>query len=67
MEFTNEQKHKAALREIMQRRRVYPRLVGKGSMTQKQMDYEIAVMTEIAGEYRERMDADSPQLFGLGR
>ncbi len=34
-------------REIEQRKRVYPRLVANGRMSQKKADYEIAMMTQV--------------------
>ena len=52
--FTAEQKMRAAVREVHQRERVYPRLVASGSMKQGEADYQIAVMRSIATDY-ERM------------
>lgn len=53
-----------ARREVRQRRRVYPHLVGRGSMTRDQAEHETAMMTAIAAEYEARSAAD-PQ--GNGR
>lgn len=39
-------------RELKMRRRVYPRRVADGRMTQPQADFEIAVMEAIAEDYR---------------
>ena len=36
-------------REIKMRKKVYPRWVGQGNMTQETADREIAVMTEVLG------------------
>ena len=51
MPFTNDEKRKAALRELSQRRHVYPRLVAAGKMTQAEADRQIALMTEIEADY----------------
>lgn len=51
MPFTNDEKRKAVLREISQRRHVYPKLVAKGTMTQAQADWQIAIMVEIEADY----------------
>jgi hypothetical protein len=50
--FTNEEKADCAERELRWRRRVYPRRIDKGSMTKVQAEREIAMMTEIAADYR---------------
>lgn len=52
-QFTAEQKLKCAARECEMRQRVYPRLVEQGKMTQEKADLEIAMMAEIADDYRE--------------
>ena len=49
--FTNDEKYKAASREVDQRGRVYKRLVETGKMTQQKADYEIEVMEAIASDY----------------
>lgn len=51
--FTALDKLKAAEREIGQRKRVYPRLIEGGRMSQKAADHQIAVMEAIADDYRE--------------
>jgi hypothetical protein len=56
MTFTAADKLRAALREIEQRKRVYPRLVLAGSMTQQFADHQIAVMQAIAADYA-KLDA----------
>lgn len=54
--FSRPEKHAAALRELRQRRRVYPRLVGRGRMTQADADRQIAIMEEIANDYKDQGD-----------
>ena len=44
---TVEEQIDAARRELRMRRRVYPRLVTDGRMTQKKADHEIAAMEAI--------------------
>ena len=51
MSVTQEAKLRAVRREIRQRRRVYPRLIANGKMTQQEADHEIAVMEAIAADY----------------
>ena len=58
MTFTRKQKEAAAWRESKMRRRVYPRLVADGRMTQQSADRQIAIMEAIAADYAE------PDLFG---
>lgn len=50
-EYTTDEKRKAALRELGQRRHVYPKLVASGRMTQAEADYQIAVMDAIRADY----------------
>lgn len=50
-------KRTAAEREVKMRRRVYPRWVAEGRMTQADADYQIHVMEAIAADYAE------PNLF----
>lgn len=52
--FSNREKAEAADREVRQRIRVYPHLIAKGKMTDLQASFQIAIMREIAAEYRER-------------
>lgn len=61
MPFTDKDKHDAAVREVKQRKRVYPRLVGDGRMSQAEADRQIAIMQAIADDYA---DVD---LFGGAR
>lgn len=51
--FTDEDKAKAAERELKMRKRVYPRWVQDGRMSQAEADRQIQIMDEIAGDYRE--------------
>jgi hypothetical protein len=53
MTFTAEEKFKCAVRELEMRRRVYPRWLEQGSMTEKKSERELALMAEIADDYRE--------------
>lgn len=48
---TREKKHDAASRELKMRRKIYPRVVATGRMTQAECDHEIAVMEAIAADY----------------
>lgn len=50
--YNAQQKLDAVEREIRMRRRVYPRWVSERRMTQARADAEIAVMEEIAADYR---------------
>jgi hypothetical protein len=52
MPFSDTEKREAAEREAKYRRKVYPRLVGDGRMTQQAADRQIAMMDEIAADYR---------------
>lgn len=49
---TATEKLEAIERELTFRRRVYPRLVNKGSMTQRKSDSEISILMEVADDYR---------------
>lgn len=49
---TASDKRAAIEREIKMRRRVYPRWVADGRMTQAKADSEIAIMEAIAEDYR---------------
>lgn len=57
MIFTDADKRACAYRELKMRRRVYPRWVQEGRMTQADADREIALMQAIAEDYAE------PNLF----
>ncbi len=49
--FTSEQKRKAVERELGYRRRVYPRRIESGQMTQRLADEQIAIFEAIAADY----------------
>lgn len=53
------EKRQCAEREVKQRVKVYRRLIATGKMTPQQADREIAMMTEIANDYR----LQEPNLF----
>lgn len=55
---TDDEKRRCAEREVKMRKRVYPRWVEQGRMTQEKADEEIALMEAIAADYRQ------PGLFG---
>ena len=50
--FTRVEKLKALEREIEMRKRVFPKRVDKGLMKQDEADRQVAVMEEIAEDYR---------------
>lgn len=53
MTYTKADKLAAIEREIRQRKRVYPRLIAQGKMTDGFAAAQIAVMEAIADDYRE--------------
>jgi hypothetical protein len=57
--YSNREKALCAEREVQQRRRVYPWLVESGKVSQQFCDRQIAMMTEIADEYREKAEKES--------
>lgn len=61
--FTAADKLRCAERGLRQRRRVYPRLVESGRMTQAEADRETACMEAIAADYRAQVAAEKPDLF----
>lgn len=50
--FSDEEKLRAAEREVKFRRRVYPRWVQANRMSQEEADRQIALMDDIADDYR---------------
>lgn len=48
------EKYECAIREVKMRRRVYPRWVEGGRMTQAAADRELAIMEAIAADYAPR-------------
>lgn len=47
------EKHREAMREVGYRRQVYERRVAAQQMSRSEADRKIAIMQEIADEYRE--------------
>ena len=66
MKFTAAELRDCAMREVVQRRRVYPGLVQRGRMSPKEMERQIAMMTQIAGDYAAQAAAEAANadLFG---
>ena len=54
--YTDQQKYEAAAREVRFRQRVYARRIEAQRMTQEQADREIAIMAEIAEDYRAKSE-----------
>ena len=54
MPFTIDEKLKELDREIMQRHRVYPRLIAKGTIKREVATRQLAIIQEIANEYRDK-------------
>jgi hypothetical protein len=54
--FTDVQKQEEAERELKMRRRYYPGMVEKGKLTREKADRQIALMTEIAADYKARSE-----------
>jgi len=52
--YSDEEKLKEIDRELMQRHRVYRRLIERGKMSQEQASRQIAIMSDVANDYRER-------------
>lgn len=52
IDMTNAEKLTCALRELAMRKRVYPGLVQRGSMTEVQAQHELAAMEAIVDDYR---------------
>jgi hypothetical protein len=50
-QFTAEEKHREALRELAMRKRLYPWWIEKGVMTAADAAQKIALMEEIAADY----------------
>lgn len=59
MTHTDQEKAEAAEREVKMRRRVYPRWVAQGKLSQADANHQISVMEDIARDYRSKTD-----LFG---
>jgi hypothetical protein len=54
--FTAEQKYKEALREVAMRKRLYPKWVQKGQMTEMDAAAKIAIMQAIATDYEKLVE-----------
>jgi hypothetical protein len=63
MNITAEDKLQCVIRELGYRHRVYPRLVGKGKMSQTQADRETKLMEAIVQDYRRVSQVREPGLF----
>ena len=61
--FTSKDKYLAASREVAMRRSVYPGLVTRGRMTNDEAERGIAIMSQIAEDYRKLADQEEPDLF----
>lgn len=55
LNFTNEDKLKELDREIMQRHRVYPRLIAKGTIKRDTAQRQLAIMQAIRAEYADKV------------
>jgi hypothetical protein len=55
MPFTAEEKLKEIDRELMQRHRVYRRLIARGKMKNEVATRQIAILTDIANDYRAKI------------
>lgn len=60
--YSNADKHREATREVAYRKRVFKRWVADKKMRQDVADYRIAIMEEIAADYRKLMEQETPQL-----
>ncbi|MGY3588039.1 hypothetical protein [Bradyrhizobium sp. USDA 4350] len=65
MRFSVDEKLKEIDRELMQRHRVYRRLIERGKLKRDTAARQIAIMTDIANDYREKIK-DGP-LFNFNR
>lgn len=57
---TDHEKYECAKRELAMRRRVYPKWVDSGRMSQDKANHEIAAMTAILEDYKVKIN---PSLF----
>jgi len=60
---TTKEKMECAEREVIFRRRTYPRLVQKGAMKLEAAQRQIATMEEIAADYRALAEEEPMDLF----
>jgi hypothetical protein len=59
--FSNAEKHREAVREVAYRRRSFARWVSDKKMRQEHADLRIAIMQEIADDYRRLAQLDEPK------
>ena len=62
--FSPQEKLRCALRELGYRKRVFPRLVLEGKMTEEVAERQIELMRDIVGDYRSWVRDEQPDLFG---
>lgn len=55
--YSDEEKLKELDRELMQRHRVYRRLIERGKLSREQAARQIAIMNDVADDYRARVKA----------
>jgi hypothetical protein len=58
MNITATDKQKEAEREVAMRRNVYPKWIAAGRMKQDEADRRVAVMEQIAADYREQAERE---------
>ena len=63
MSYTTATKIRALKRELAMRRRVYPRRVKAGKMSQAEANRQIAVFEEILQDYEQEKTEREPELF----
>jgi hypothetical protein len=61
MTITTADKLREAKREVGQRKRVYPRLIEKGSLTREAADRQTAIMQAIVEDYERQAQAEESQ------
>lgn len=61
MTITTADKLKELRRELAQRKRVYPRLIEKGSLTREAADRQCAILLAIIEDYERQAKAEEPQ------
>lgn len=49
-------------RELLMRRRVYPRLIQQSKLTQSEADFEINIMQAILNDYKQQAKTDLGEL-----
>ena len=64
--FTAAEKLAEVRRELAMRRRVYPRLVDGGKLTQAESDRQIAIMEAVAVDYERRAGPVEPDELPFG-